>query len=88
MLEVQYEELVADFETYARRIVEFCGMDWDPRCLAFYETERPVRTASVTQVREPIFARSIGRWRDYEPWLGPLMAALDAPVWGTNVQKR
>jgi hypothetical protein len=88
MLEVQYEELVADFETHARRIVEFCGMDWDPRCLAFYETERPVRTASVTQVREPIFTRSIGRWRDYEPWLGPLMAALDAPVWGTNVQKR
>jgi tetratricopeptide (TPR) repeat protein len=88
MLEVQYEELVADFENYARRIVEFCGLDWDPRCLAFYETERPVRTASVTQVREPIFARSIGRWRDYEPWLGPLMAALDAPVWGTNVQKR
>lgn len=77
MLEVQYEELVADFENYARRIVEFCGLNWDPRCLAFYETKRPVRTASVLQVREPIFTRSIGRWRDYEPWLGPLMEALD-----------
>ena len=79
MLEVQYEELVADFENHARRIVEFCGMDWNPRCLAFYETKRPVRTASVAQVREPIFTRSIGRWRDYEPWLGPLLAALDTP---------
>jgi hypothetical protein len=88
MLEVQYEELVADFESYARRIVEFCGMDWDPRCLAFYETKRPVRTASVAQVREPIFTRSIGRWRDYEPWLGPLMAALDADPSGTNVPNR
>jgi tetratricopeptide (TPR) repeat protein len=78
MLEVQYEELVADFESHARRIVAFCGMDWDPRCLAFYETRRTVRTASVTQVREPIFATSIGRWRQYEPWLGPLMDALDS----------
>lgn len=77
MLDVQYEELVADFETQARRIVAFCGMDRDPRCLSFYETKRPVRTASVMQVREPIFASSIGRWRDYEPWLGPLFEALD-----------
>jgi tetratricopeptide (TPR) repeat protein len=76
MLEVQYEELVADFETHARRIVEFCGMEWDPRCLAFYETKRPVRTASVMQVREPIFTRSIGRWREYGPWLRPLLDAL------------
>ena len=76
MLEVQYEELVADFESHARRIVEFCGLEWDPRCLAFYETTRPVRTASVTQVREPIFKTSIGRWRVYEPWLSPLLKAL------------
>jgi tetratricopeptide (TPR) repeat protein len=88
MLEVQYEELVADFENHARRIVEFCGMDWDPRCLAFYETKRSVRTASVTQVREPIFTRSIGRWRDYEPWLGPLIVALDATQTGTTVLSR
>ena len=76
MLEVQYEELVADFENHARRIVEFCGMEWDERCLAFYQTDRPVRTASVTQVREPIFGTSIGRWKPYEPWLGPLLNAL------------
>jgi tetratricopeptide (TPR) repeat protein len=88
MLEVQYEELVADFATHARRIVEFCAMDWDPRCLAFYETKRPVRTASVTQVREPIFASSIGRWRDYEPWLSPLIDALGMVPTGTNVPNR
>jgi hypothetical protein len=88
MLEVQYEELVADFENYARRIVEFCGLGWDPRCLAFFETQRPVRTASVLQVREPIFTRSIGRWREYEPWLGPLMDALGADSAGTNVPNR
>jgi tetratricopeptide (TPR) repeat protein len=76
MLEVQYEELVADFESHARRIVAHCGMDWNPRCLAFYETKRPVRTASVMQVREPIFASSIGRWRPYEQWLAPLLEAL------------
>jgi tetratricopeptide (TPR) repeat protein len=88
MLEVQYEELVADFENYARRIIEFCGLDWDPRCLAFYETQRPVRTASVLQVREPIFTRSIGRWREYELWLGPLMDALGVDPAGTNVPSR
>jgi hypothetical protein len=88
MLEVQYEELVADFENSARRIVEFCGLDWDPRCLAFYETKRPVRTASVLQVREPIFTRSIGRWRDYEPWLGPLVAELNAVPSGTDAPDR
>ena len=76
MLEVQYEELVADFENHARRIVEFCGLEWDERCLAFYQTKRPVRTASVTQVREPIFTGSIGRWRAYEAWLGPLLDEL------------
>jgi len=86
MLEVQYEELVADFENHARRIVEFCGLDWDPRCLAFHETPRAVRTASVLQVREPIFTRSIGRWRDYEPWLGPLIAALNGGPTGTSVR--
>jgi tetratricopeptide (TPR) repeat protein len=76
MLEVQYEELVADFDNQARRIVDYCGLEWDPKCLDFHRTTRPVRTASVTQVREPIFTRSIGRWQRYEPWLGPLLDAL------------
>ena len=76
MLEVQYEELVADFEQQARRIVAYCGLEWDERCLAFHETQRPVRTASATQVRQPIYRSAIGRWRAYEPWLGPLLDAL------------
>jgi hypothetical protein len=77
MLEVQYEELVSDFENQARRLVAYCGLDWDERCLAFHKTKRPVRTASVTQVRQPIFASSVGRWRDYEPWLQPLLKELN-----------
>jgi tetratricopeptide (TPR) repeat protein len=76
MIEVQYEHLVADFETQTRRLLDFCGLDWDQRCLAFHETERPVRTASATQVRQPLYHRAVGRWRQYEPWLGPLLDAL------------
>ena len=76
MLDVQYEELVADFEQQARRIVAYCGLEWDERCLAFHETPRPVRTASATQVRQPIYRSAVGRWRAYEPWLGPLFDAL------------
>jgi len=76
ILEVQYEALVADFESGARRIVEFCGLHWDERCLRFYETRRAVRTLSEFQVRRPVFSSSIGRWRAYEPWLSPLFEAL------------
>jgi tetratricopeptide (TPR) repeat protein len=76
MLEVQYEDLVGDFENEARRIVAYCGLAWDDRCLDFYRTSRPVRTASATQVRQPIYGTSVGRWRPYEPWLGPLLDAL------------
>jgi hypothetical protein len=76
MLEVEYEALVADFEPQARRIIEYCGLDWDNACLRFYETQRPVRTASATQVRQPICQSAVGRWRAYEPWLGPLVEAL------------
>jgi hypothetical protein len=76
MLEVQYEELVGDLETEARRIVEFCGLGWDAACLSFYKTERPVRTASVIQVRQPIYPSSVGRWRAYEKELQPFLIAL------------
>jgi hypothetical protein len=78
ILNVSYEALVADFETEARRIVAHCGVDWDPRCLEFYKTERPVLTASALQVRQPIYDRSIGRWRAYGALLDPLMKALGA----------
>ncbi len=76
MLEVQYEDVVADLETQARRILEYCELPWDDRCLSFHETDRPVRTASLTQVRQPIYKSAVGRWREYEEFLGPLFEAL------------
>jgi hypothetical protein len=76
MLEVQYEELVADFEPQARRIIGYAGLEWDEACLRFYETQRPVRTASANQVRQPIYGNSVGRWLPYRDMLGPLLAEL------------
>jgi tetratricopeptide (TPR) repeat protein len=76
MLEIDYEDVVADVEGAARRMIGFCGLDWDPACLAFHATQRPVRTASAAQVRQPIYDSSIGRWRPYAAELGPLLAAL------------
>ena len=76
MLEVRYEDLVSGFAVQARRLIEYCGVAWDDRCLAFHQTERPVWTASVVQVREPIHTTAVGRWRNYEPWLTPLLEAL------------
>jgi tetratricopeptide (TPR) repeat protein len=66
MLERQYETAVADFEASSRQLVDFCGLDWQDACLEFYKTERTVRTASIRQVRQPVYTSSIGRWRDYE----------------------
>jgi tetratricopeptide (TPR) repeat protein len=76
VLDIRYEEVVADLEGAARRIVEYCGLEWHPACLAFHEAQRPVRTASASQVRRPIYRTSEGRWRAYEKQLGPLLAAL------------
>jgi tetratricopeptide (TPR) repeat protein len=73
---VEYEETVADLESVARRLLAACAMDWEPACLEFYRTQRPVRTASVAQVRQPIYQRSVARWRNYAPPLGDLFAAL------------
>jgi tetratricopeptide (TPR) repeat protein len=78
ILEVRYEELVGDLETQARRIVDHCSVDWDERCLAFHQTERPVRTASAVQVRRPIYNSSVERWRPYEAMLRPLRELLEA----------
>jgi Flp pilus assembly protein TadD len=77
IIDVHYEDLVADLEGVARRIVSHCGLAWDVRCLDFGRTERPVRTASATQVRKPIYKDSVGRWRKYEAFLGPLLAELE-----------
>jgi len=74
--EVEYEALVADTEQEARALIDYCGLEWDDRCLEFHKTERSVRTASVTQVRQPIYKTSVERWRRYEQFLGPLLEAL------------
>jgi hypothetical protein len=78
ILEVAYENVVADVEAEARRLVAGCGLGWEPACLAFYETRRPVQTASILQVRQPIYSRSVGRWQKYANELAPLLAQLDA----------
>lgn len=78
--ELKYEDLVADTEGKARELLEFIGLPWEDRCLAFYEAKRPVKTASVTQVREPIYTRSVDRWKKYGAAVQPLidrLAALD-----------
>ena len=77
ILDVRYEDVVADLDTQARRIISHCGLAWDDRCLSFHETDRPVRTASATQVRQPIYKSAVGRWRVYEEFLGPLLTELD-----------
>jgi tetratricopeptide (TPR) repeat protein len=76
VLEVDYEETVADLEGVARRLVAWCGLEWEPACLAFHEGKGPVRTASVSQVRQPIYRRSVARWKHYEPALAELFARL------------
>jgi tetratricopeptide (TPR) repeat protein len=76
MLDVQYEDVVADLETQARRIVAHAGLPWNDACLKFHEVRRPVQTASASQVRKPIFTSSVGRWRPYGELLRPLLDAL------------
>jgi hypothetical protein len=68
--------MVEDSEAEIRRLLDYCGLPFDERCLRFYETERPVRTASSEQVRRPINRDGVDQWRHFEPWLGPLKAAL------------
>ena len=80
ILEVDYEETVSDLEAVARRLIAACGLEWEPSCLEFHRTERPIRTASVTQVRQPVYTRSVARWKNYLPALEELFAALPEPV--------
>lgn len=76
MLEVHYETVVADLEGQAWRMIEYCGLEWDERCLRFHETERSVRTASFAQVHMPLYGNSIGRWRPYRAHLRLLLDTL------------
>ncbi len=79
VLRVQHEDVVEDLEGNVRRLLEFCGLEFDPACLEFHKTERSVRTASSEQVRRPIFKEGLDQWRRFEPWLGPLQEALGPP---------
>jgi hypothetical protein len=78
MTEVKYEEVVADLEGQARRLLEFLGLPWDDRCLRFHQTARAVPTASSAQVRRPLYTTSLDRWKHYEKHLGDLIDALRA----------
>jgi tetratricopeptide (TPR) repeat protein len=75
-IEVDYEAVVDDLEGQARRLIDFVGLPWNDACLSFHQTRRVVRTASVAQVRQPIYKTSLGRWRKHAVHLAPLLAAL------------
>jgi hypothetical protein len=79
MLEVPYEAVVEDLEGWARRIVEHCGLPWEDACLRFYDSRRAVRSASAAQVREPIYRRSVGRWKPFARHLAPMFEAMGRP---------
>jgi hypothetical protein len=76
ILRVQHEDVVEDLESNVRRLLDFCGLPFEPACLEFHKTERSIRTASSEQVRRPIFREGLDQWRHFEPWLGPLRDAL------------
>jgi predicted Zn-dependent protease len=76
ILRVHHEDVVADLEGSVRRMLDYCGLEFEPACLAFHKTERSVRTPSSEQVRQPIFRDGLDHWKKYEPWLGPLKSAL------------
>ena len=74
--EIRYESLIENQEAESRKLIDFCGLEWDPACLRFDRSDRVVRTASNWQVRQPIYGRSVERWRRYESFLGPLRERL------------
>jgi len=76
LIEIEYETLVADFEPEIRRLLAACGLAWDPACLAFHRTERPVLTGSLVQVRRPLYRTSVGKWRPPAELIAPLTEAL------------
>lgn len=76
ILDLRYEELVADPESTVRRLLAFCELEWEPACMTFHKSKRLVHTASYQQVREPLYTRSVGRWKAYEAYLGPLLQEL------------
>ena len=79
LYELDYETLVSDMESEVRKLLVHCGLAWDARCLEFQDNQRAVSTASVYQVRQPIYSTAIGRWKRYAAHLGPLLEALEMP---------
>jgi tetratricopeptide (TPR) repeat protein len=76
VLRVWHEDIVEDLEGNVRRILDFCGLEFEPGCVEFYKTERSIRTASSEQVRQPIYREGLDQWKHFEPWLDPLKDAL------------
>jgi Sulfotransferase family len=76
ILKIDHEDIVEDLESNVRRLLDFCGLEFESACLDFHKTERSVRTASSEQVRQPIFREGLDQWKNFEPWLGPLKTAL------------
>jgi hypothetical protein len=76
VLRVCHEDVVDDLEGNVRRILDFCGLQFEPACVEFHKTERSIRTASSEQVRQPIYREGLDQWKNYEPWLGSLQDAL------------
>ncbi len=88
MLDVSYESMVTDLEHQTKRLLAFVGLDWEDGCLRFYETRRTVKTASVDQVRQPIYTSSVSRWKRYEKHLGPLRRALEQGSFTTQEENQ
>ena len=76
VLRVQHEDVVDDLEGSVRRLLDYCGLEFEPSCVEFHKTQRSVRTPSSEQVRQPIFRDSLDQWKNFEVWLGPLQSAL------------
>jgi len=76
IFELKYEDIVQQQEEVSRKLIEFCGLEWDSACLDFHKKDRPVFTASNWQVRQPIYTTSCGRWQNYEQFLDPLKELL------------
>ena len=75
-IEMRYEDLVANQEEESKRLINYIGLDWDEDCLRFFESDRIIRTASITQVRQPIYNKSVARWKPYEDLIGDLFSQM------------
>lgn len=84
ILTVDYEKMVEDHENQVHRLLEFCGLEFEPACLDFHTLKRPVATASFAQVRKPIYKGSLDHWKNYEPYLGPLLETLGMKPSGSD----